>query len=565
VAALLNMSNAAWKRQPSGVLQANTASPLLRNIVSLCDYQQGAFDVFRRSAPTIDGTVGITQTSPSGIGSFCNRVGSDLSSRWVCQTGLLGTEYTLVAVASLSTLGIVNGLIGYQYGSTAPVPTSRVCFQFRVGTSNNVEFIRFNTSFSAFAATSSTVLTANRLYVLAAVTIGNNLSVYVDGSLTGTATITGTPTSITDANYPVVSTGISYITHNNSETSSDARFKGTLFLTAVYNKAISDQSLAEIGKNPWQLFTPAPRRFYLIPSSGGAASYTSTFSLDSFIQKSFSQTTTLDALLQATFSSTISLDSLISAVQSRTISLDAILQVAGGVSVSVDALLQTVKAGTLSVDALLQATLLNQLSLDAFIQKSKTQTASFDALLQAVKAGTTSLDALITGASGTLVSASLDALIQAIQNKTLSLDALIQKTYTSTLALDAYVALVGTKTVSLDALLQMTKTGTVSFDAIIQATKTQFVSFDALIQAAKVGTISLDAILTLATMASVFLDAFVQKSLSVGVSLDAIIGAIADMILPTGRVIQASASDRIVASLPTNRLITTLPVNPIIL
>lgn len=341
-----------------------------------------------------------------------------------------------------------------------------------------------------------------------------------------------------------------------------------MLLAAVFDRFLDESAFVELNRNHWQLFAPDPPRFYLIPSGG--SSPTCQISVDALIQRAgLTQTTSLDALLQSAFSRSLSIDGLIAATQAGTINLDALLQIVGTHTVSVDALLQATKTGAVSVDALLQATLSQALSLDALIQaiqsaglsldallsKPMTVASVMDALIQAAKTGTVSLDAIIIGASSMTVFVGLDALIQAIQAKTISLDALLQKSYTSPLALDAYVALTQVKTMSLDALLQSTKSGVISMDAILQMTKTAMVSFDALIQAAKTGVISLDAILVFATQASVLLDAYVQRTLSRGVGLDAIIGSIADMILPTGRVITVPASDRFVFVTHSDRVI----------
>lgn len=334
-------------------------------------------------------------------------------------------------------------------------------------------------------------------------------------------------------------------------------FTGILYACGIFNRALTQSERLFVANNPWQLFAPRPSRFILIPDgAGGGGSFSSTSSLDALIQKTFSSSTALDALIQSAFNSSISLDSLIAAVKNNTITFDALLQSTKNSTVSVDALLQLVKSGSVSVDALIQLTLSRAISVDALIQATNNKVTSLDALIQATKNGSISFDALITGATGTFANLSLDALIQAIKNQTISLDALIQKQYSSTIALDSYVALVGTRTVSLDALIQLTRSGVVSIDALIQMSKNTFVSFDALIQSAKSGMISLDAILTLATNVSVFLDAYVQKTLSRGVSLDAIIGAIADMIMPIGRVISVNQSNRLVSISNSERMIS---------
>lgn len=282
-----------------------------------------------------------------------------------------------------------------------------------------------------------------------------------------------------------------------------------------------------------------------------------SLSLDALIvaMGSASSSTNLDALIQSLKTAGVSLDALLSTSAMQSVLLDALLQSSKTSFVSLDGLIQAAEMQTLSLDALVQAVQSGTISLDALLSKSNISTIVIDALIQSSKTGAVSFDALITGASSASVFTGLDALIQAIQSKTISLDALLQKSYTSPFALDAYVALTQVKTMSLDALLQSMKSGVISMDAILQMTKTAMVSFDALIQAAQIGVINLDAILVFATQASVLLDAYVQKTLARGVGLDAIIGSIADMILPTGRVITVPASDRFVFVTHSDRVI----------
>ena len=553
MSALINLPRAAWKRQPSmetrlDLSQVRASSyvggiPISAVLLSTGQIAGGAFQEFGRNS---NGNAWKTQASSN--------------TYWTLPVGKETTRsLTMIWQGVLITAGFPILRDKTPTGGTILLANEAGKYDVRLGGINYAEAGNW-----AFNTTQTIVVTSG----LAGVRLFANGQLIISSATLPTSAIPVTPWHLC----------------KNGDNLQFSKAETNLFL--ILPVPLPDPLAQGVSANPWQLFKPIQRRFYLIPSSGGATTYTDTLSIDALIQRAgLTQSTTIDALLQSAFSRSLSLDGLIAAVQTGVISLDALLQIVGTRTVSIDALLQATKAGTVSVDALVQMTLSQSLSLDALIvaasassasvsldaliqslktagvsldallSKSMSATSVIDALIQASKAGTVSLDAIITGASGTAIFVGLDALIQAIQSKTLSLDALLQKTYTNILSLDAYVALTRVQSVSLDALIQASKTGVVSLDALIQMTRTVTVSFDALIQSAKTGVISLDAILVFATQASVLLDAYVQKAVLRGVGLDAIIGAIADMVMPTGRVVAVPASDRWVFVTPSDRFI----------
>ncbi len=606
--ALLNMPRAAWKRQPNRPLQVNWNNPLTNQLILLTDLLQGR-EVVSQTSMTKVGTKNVVRSDGRSLG-FLSPYGVGATDRVVTSLNAPLNQF------STFNLFLRNGAGGNNLGRIFSSSFTQI---YNVGTEYHY-LVVFSTTTGVwimprlFDGQFLNILTTHDASATA-----NDPKIYINGqsvSLMRYASPGGTAIGFT---------GVFCVGNIDAGTRG---WDGLIKLNVVWGRVLSPFEVKELSTNPWQLFAPAPSRFILIPSIGGATTYTDTLSIDALIQRAgLTQSTTIDALLQSAFSTSLSLDSLIAAVQSETLSLDALLQIVGTRTVSVDALLQAAKSGTVSIDSLVQMTLAQSLSLDALIMAASTSSAAvsldaliqafqtagvsldallstarmqsvvldallqsgktgsisldgliqaiqtktlsldallsqsmntaavMDALIQSSKTGAVSLDALITGSSATTIFTGLDALIQAIQSKTLSVDALLQKAYTSPLALDAYVALTQVKTISLDALLQSTKTGALSLDAIIQMTKTTMLSFDALIQAAKTGILSLDAILVFATQASVLLDAYVQKAVLRGVGLDAIIGAIADMVMPTGRVVAVPASDRWVFVTPSDRFI----------
>lgn len=607
--ALINLPRAAWKRQPSGLVSVDLANPANRDLALLVTPSM-RINAVNQSLLTIAGTrLHISSLGRSYGFSSVLGIGSTDKLDTVVNKNLSQKSVFIIALR--------NGAGGNTLGRLIDGPG------FRIYNNDSFSGYVIESNFSENAQGDYSARQNDGGFFRLTITHNGQAGVAHKFYNSGIAA----SSTVFSSGLGTVNSGLgTYVIGNRDGL--DRVWDGAINLVAVWSRVLSDTEIISINQNPWQLFKPAPSRFYLIPSSGGATTYTTTLSIDALIQRAgLTQSTSIDALLQSAFSTSLSLDSLVAAVQSKTLSLDALLQIVGTRTVSVDALLQAAKSGTVSIDSLVQMTLAQSLSLDALIMAASTSSAAvsldaliqafqtagisldallstagmqsvgldallqsgktgsisldgliqaiqtktlsldallsqsmntaavMDALIQSSKTGAVSLDALITWSSVTTIFTGLDALIQAIQSKTISLDALLQKTYTSPLALDAYVALTQVKTVSLDALLQSTKSGVISLDAILQMTKNAMVSFDALIQAAKTGVISLDAILVFATQASVLLDAYVQKTLARGVGLDAIIGSIADMILPTGRVITVPASDRFVFVTHSDRVI----------
>lgn len=515
MAELIGMPSAAWRRQPQGPVAINWKHPLTNGLkillwwngkqwIDLCGLQNRgihsqAITVTNIGfAPLFNGQTDVyysinSPAPPLTLVSMvrCNSLALPRTAVGVGSTTVNNTYYQLGINTDGTVRAVARAPVYVAANTTQSIETGKWFDIAAVYHTTSLRYAAINGKLSA-AETTSVILSPDRFSV-------------------GTAY---RPAGFIDA------------------------FSGELLLPALYNRALSSNELAARAENPWQLFAPAPSRFYLIPSGG--SSPTSQISIDALIQRAgLTQSTSIDAFLQSAFSRSLSLDSLIAAVQAETISLDALLQIVGTRTVSVDALLQAAKSDVISIDALVQMTLAQSLSLDALIvaMGSASSSTNLDALIQSLKTAGISLDALLSTSAmqSVLLDAllqssktsfvSLDGLIQAAEMQTLSLDALVQAVQSGTISLDALLSKSNISTIVIDALIQSSKTGAVSLDALITGASSAsvFTGLDALIQAIQAKTISLDALLQKSYTSPLALDAYVALTQVKTMSLDALL------------------------------------------
>lgn len=165
----------------------------------------------------------------------------------------LSADFTLLAVATIDSGGAARRLLDDDAG------TNRA-FQFRVNSSNQAEFIRFNTGGTPYFATDGTALTSVELsngFVMAAVSNGTALSVFANHRKT-TGTLSGTPFTPN----PTTTVGA-----RKNGVGADAGAIIHFWVALPY--AASDAFIHAFVDNPWQLFKATPRRIWVGASSGG--------------------------------------------------------------------------------------------------------------------------------------------------------------------------------------------------------------------------------------------------------------------------------------------------------
>lgn len=153
------------------------------------------------------------------------------------QTGMTGTNYSLLAVGNCTSTTATQNAIDDDTGTTR-------CFQFRITTAKT-ELITFNTGNSPFFATSA-ALSASDLskgFVMGATVAGNSIAAFQNGVKTS-ATATGTPRA---------PTGIFRIGAYKGSGSQNW-FTGGLNLVVGWSRTLSDAEMRSLSENPWQIF-----------------------------------------------------------------------------------------------------------------------------------------------------------------------------------------------------------------------------------------------------------------------------------------------------------------------
>lgn len=161
----------------------------------------------------------------------------------------LGQDFTLMSVLHMPTGGAIQSSLDDD------LPAGTRHFQFRwENTGSTFQFIRFNTGGSAFtAATASgaSYISGGVPFVVMARSNGASAQIWVRAfrnglaPLSGSATITGTPTS-----------GTGFVLCGGTRGPGANTFAGTRVATAIWRAPLSDAEIQSHLVNPWQIFEP---------------------------------------------------------------------------------------------------------------------------------------------------------------------------------------------------------------------------------------------------------------------------------------------------------------------
>jgi hypothetical protein len=170
-----------------------------------------------------------------------------------------GTSHTVMAVVQDN---IGRGAIRTVFSSDF-FPSPRI-FQLRFSATDLPEVIWFDTVPNAFTVAGAITSPASGRIVLAGRQDGTALTVWMNGVNSGSGTITGTPQTIAAAN--VLGIGNNY--RNNTQV---AYFQSDIYGVYLWNRALTDAEMVEIGQNPDIMFAPIRRRKWM--SAGPAAAF----------------------------------------------------------------------------------------------------------------------------------------------------------------------------------------------------------------------------------------------------------------------------------------------------
>lgn len=255
MAELIGMSNAAWKRQPSGAVQMNVRSSLCDKMSFLSLPGQSKPVVYTNqiglypaemNAPLFSGDRVVSTSGP----------GADNSVNVISFFRKNSANDAYVAVPANSNYSIIIALDAYGTVVGAnPGFIRKSDFVIMQGSTGKL-WVRYSNS--DFYSASAINLT-KPLVLVVSFTSGQKVAAAINNRI-----VINAATDKTTANL----TGIGGFNSLGMNTATE-KVLGSYLLFAVTHKAYSEYEMLDLQSNPWQLFTPAPSRFYLIPSSGG--------------------------------------------------------------------------------------------------------------------------------------------------------------------------------------------------------------------------------------------------------------------------------------------------------
>lgn len=224
-----------WTRQPQSAFAAQQTgigagltflwSPVTQ-FVELVNLRSATAGAGLSKVVSIGGVAG---TNPSA-----NSVTFDVRTA----LGASSTNYTVVAYVLHNGSGATQSPIDSD-------STDRV-FQLRLDGSVG-QFIPFDTGGSFVAPTGSITAPTNRPVLLAGRVRNQEASVWLDGVKTTGASLGGTPRTVASANASLMV---------GARLGGGNQFGGHIYMAAHFGRALTDEELIELSRNPWQLFTP---------------------------------------------------------------------------------------------------------------------------------------------------------------------------------------------------------------------------------------------------------------------------------------------------------------------
>lgn len=164
------------------------------------------------------------------------------------------TNYTLMAfVGDIGTSGITQAILD----NDTTVSPGRA-FQFRLTTTNNVQFIPFDTTETNYSVSSAAAVPLTGGFWACATVSGLDFAVWLNGvKATGTMTNTAQPL-----------TSPMWVGENKA---SSNPFTGQLYHWMVFSGALTDAEILSIQANPYQLVSPAANNLMLSITAGSPA------------------------------------------------------------------------------------------------------------------------------------------------------------------------------------------------------------------------------------------------------------------------------------------------------
>jgi len=430
--ALINMPRAAWKRQPVGAVKINRSHEAA-NFLVYAAIGGPSFNRVTEEKEIVIGSV-ITTTNSSGYAAYNQ---SDVSNRLGFPEISFGDNFLILCVAQSRTLNTNQQIIAND--NLSAIRT----FQFRTSNASKLQFIRFNVDLSSvITLESSQSISINTPFHALAWSSGVNNGLILNNGSEVIGQLTGTPTSWGSGN------NTNWFCRRNGISSYVEVSSADLMLRCVFKSALSSGLRKSLSNNPWQLFAPAPSRFYLIPSGGGSTTHDVALIL--------AYTAAFQPTATAQFNAGITLETLAGALSGKNAQFNTALTLDTNVSVTLQRALSALASVQLDMTAAQSVSALNAAVAAITESISCSYTSSVTAhLLASMSFGIT--QALISGTGSQLAAAlalALNAGTQASATATYAADltllTALQAALQATLATTANLTLPATLTLTID-------------------------------------------------------------------------------------------------------------------
>lgn len=222
--------------QPQHLTGIDWNNPITRGLKLVMNPAAGATNIVTGEGMSFTGTVAI---NAKGAGKSFGNTGEGYN--YLQAACNYGTDITVFALMQNSASGSIQPFFDDDDSGA-----SNRCFQFRQNSSNQIEFIRFNSSNSPFTAVNTNTLSATQLgtgYSAGGMCIGASVYAWQGKLKSGAATLTGS-----------AHTSTAPIRLFAGKWMGSLGLNGMMQLALLWDRCLSDEEYKSIVDNPWQIF-----------------------------------------------------------------------------------------------------------------------------------------------------------------------------------------------------------------------------------------------------------------------------------------------------------------------
>ena len=262
MSALIRMPRAAWRRQPQGSSRIDFSSSLCAGLAEAYSMQSGLLSLVRQSNPTV------TNNPVLVYGDTAVGLSFDTTKKLAYPLTATNPPLTLLTqyvIRSTTSIGRIAGAFEASVSGFTIAPNS-----------TNYRALIATAGANTVVLGTSIVTMELKTDVLVVGNTGNprSVSFWENGILSATGS----------GNYTASSGGFTLGADNGVGINAGAAANANIYLTALWNRALSSAEIIALSQNPWQLFQPRPARFFLIPDAAGGGSWTLVLSNASHLQ-----------------------------------------------------------------------------------------------------------------------------------------------------------------------------------------------------------------------------------------------------------------------------------------